>query len=86
MLLANQVEVENYTGAYSIDGIPGRGSWKPCSVEIQRAGDMCSVLLRNADGILFGTITGVARSNSCEGPERGLPGIQIIPDNTADNS
>lgn len=86
MILANQVEVENYTGAYSIDGIPGRGSWKPCSVEIQRVGDCCCVLLRDTNGILFGKITGVARSNSCEGPERGLPGIQIIPDNMADNS
>lgn len=86
MILANQVEVENYTGAYSIDGIPGRGSWKPCSVEIQRAGDRCCVLLRDTNGILFEKITGVARSNSCDGPARGLPGIQIIPDNAADDS
>ena len=63
MLLANQVEVENYTGAYSIDGIPGRGSWKPCSVEIQRTGDRCCVLLRDHTGILFGKITGVDVSN-----------------------
>lgn len=83
MILANQVEVENYTGAYSIDGIPGRGSWKPCSVEIQRAGDCCCVLLIDANGTLFGKITGVARSNSCDGPASGLLGIQIIPDDKA---
>ena len=83
MILANQVEVENYTGGYSIDGIPGRGSWKPCSWEIQRVGDCCCVLLRDTNGILFGKITGVARSNLREEPEGGLHWDQSIPDDKA---
>lgn len=80
MILANQVEVENYTGAYSIDGIPGRGSWQPCYVEIQRAGDRCCVLLRDTNGMLFGKITGVERSNSRKEPEGALHWDQSIPD------
>lgn len=72
-ILAAQVEVENYTGACDISGGNGvEGLVAPCGIEVQRSSDRCLILLRDASGVIFGKITGVARSNLREEPEGGL--------------
>ncbi len=53
-ILAAQVEVENYTGACDISGEPGAGGLLvPCGIEVQRSGDRCLILLRDASGVIF---------------------------------
>lgn len=80
-ILAAQVEVENYTGACDISGEPGAGGLLiPCGIEVQRSGDRCLILLRDASGVIFGKITVVERSNLREEPEGGLHLGRSIPD------
>lgn len=53
-ILAAQVEVENYTGACDISGEPGAGGLLvPCGIEVQRSGDRCLILLRDASGVIL---------------------------------
>lgn len=80
-LLAAQVEVENYTGACDISGGNGVGELLvPCNIEVQRSGDRCLILLRDASGVIFGKITGVERSNRWEAPEGYLHLGRSIPE------
>lgn len=83
-ILAAQVEVENYTGACDISGGNGvEGLVAPCGIEVQRSGDRCLILLRDASGVIFGKIAGVERSNLREEPEGGLHLGRSIPDDKA---
>lgn len=80
-ILAAQIEVENYIGACDISGESGAGGLlAPCGIEVQRSGDRCLILLRDASGVIFGKITGVKRSNLREAPEGGLHLGRSIPD------
>lgn len=80
-ILAAQVEVENYTGACDISCEHGAGGLlAPCDIEVQRSGDRCLILLRDASGVIFGKITGVERSRLRDEPEGGLHLGRSIPD------
>lgn len=80
-ILAAQVDVENYTGACDISCEHGAGGLMvPCGIEVQRSGDRCLILLRDASGVIFGKITGVERSNLRGEPEGGLHLGRSIPD------
>lgn len=80
-ILAAQVEVENYTGACDISSeYSAGGLLTTCNIEVQRSGDRCLILLRDASGVIFGKITGVERSNLRDEPEGGLHLGRSIPD------
>lgn len=83
-ILAAQVEVEDYIGACDISGEPGAGGLLvSCGIEVQRSGDRCLILLRDASGVIFGKITGVERSNLRDEPEGVLHWDRSIPDDKA---
>lgn len=80
-ILNSQVEVENYTGACDISGESGVGSLLvSCDIEVQRSGDRCLILLRDASGVIFGKIAGVALGDFREEPEGALHWDRSIPD------